>query len=106
MKTAEEIISAIKIDKANLNYIAETGKINGSLLFSIKKAMHKYASQDRWVKVDKDNLPKCEVLAINEDEDILVGWLHLEDGLCVCEDEHQQLPDVTHYQIPTPPKVK
>ena len=93
MKSAEEILKE--------KYLHPLSKTEKQWIY---EAMHEYASQDRWVKVDKDNLPECEVLAINEYEDILVGWLHLEDGLCVCEDEHQQLPDVTHYQIPTPPK--
>ena len=41
----EEIISTIKIDSANLDYIAKTGTINGSLYIDIKRAMEAYHSQ-------------------------------------------------------------
>jgi len=43
MMTKKELISTIKIDKANLLNIASTGNINGSLLISMEKIMDDYA---------------------------------------------------------------
>jgi len=37
MKTLDDYIESIVIDKSNLQHIAETGKINGSLLVEIKR---------------------------------------------------------------------
>ena len=57
MKTkVEEIIESISIDRSNLEYIAVTGKINGSLYISIKKAMEEYANQ---FKYDYSKTCKC-----------------------------------------------
>lgn len=39
-----EIISKIIINKANLDHIASTGRVNGGLLVSIERAMEQYAS--------------------------------------------------------------
>lgn len=56
MKTAEDFIREIKIEKSNLEYIAKTGEINGSLLLSFKQAMRLYAEQaiDRCAEVTGD----------------------------------------------------
>jgi hypothetical protein len=45
MKTAEEYIESITLDKANLQYIADNLVINGSLLVSLRKAMQGYAKE-------------------------------------------------------------
>jgi hypothetical protein len=36
-KDIKDLISTIKVDKANLEHIAQTGKINGSLLTEIER---------------------------------------------------------------------
>lgn len=41
-KTIREHISNIQVEKSNLEHIAKTGEINGSLLISIEKAMRDY----------------------------------------------------------------
>ncbi len=38
----EQLINTITINKANLEHIAKTGKINGSLLAEIKRVMNEY----------------------------------------------------------------
>lgn len=38
-----ELINTIKIDAANLEFIAKTGKINGTLLIEIERVMTEYA---------------------------------------------------------------
>lgn len=43
MKTMNEVIAKIKVNGSNLQYIAETGHINGSLLMSIQDALREYA---------------------------------------------------------------
>lgn len=71
----------------------------------ILQAMHEYASQSRWVKVDKDNLPTCEVLAINACGCYAIGILGIgTHGDVICYNKQLTMYDVTHYQIPTPPK--
>ena len=40
----EDLIKTIHIDKANLDYISETGVINGTLLAEIKRVMREYAN--------------------------------------------------------------
>jgi hypothetical protein len=61
MKTKEDFINEIKPNKANLNYISETGEINGNLFADIKNAMQKYADQQ--LSIDRvvgqsEQLPK------------------------------------------------
>lgn len=43
--TKEEIINSIHIDKANLEYIAKTGKINGTLASELNRCFDQYAQQ-------------------------------------------------------------
>lgn len=43
-KNARDLISTIKINKANLEHIAETGKINGNLLIEIERVMREFSS--------------------------------------------------------------
>lgn len=45
MKTIDEYITAITLDKANLQYISDNLVINGSLLVSLRKAMQDYAKE-------------------------------------------------------------
>lgn len=40
MKTIEELINEIPVNRANFEHIAKTGKINGSLLVSLEKMIH------------------------------------------------------------------
>lgn len=106
MKSAEEIEKQIKQEAllfADENHEMYRSRHNVCRM-AYEAGAKKYAAQDRWVKVDKDNLPKCEVLAINDRKNILVGYLNYTYGVFTCSDEHQQLPYVTHYQIPTDPK--
>lgn len=42
-KTIRQYISQIHVNKPNLDYIAKTGQINGSLLISIEKAIRDYS---------------------------------------------------------------
>jgi len=39
----KELIKSIHIDKANLEHIAKTGNINGTLLIEIERVMEEYA---------------------------------------------------------------
>ena len=43
-KNARDLIDTIKVDKANLEHVASTGKINGTLLVEIERVMKEYAS--------------------------------------------------------------
>lgn len=45
MKSIEQLISTIKVDNANLDYIKSTGKVNGSLYLEIKRVMTEYNQQ-------------------------------------------------------------
>lgn len=61
---ARERISKIKVDRSNLDFIANSGKINGSLLLSLidlSKDISNFAQ--RWIPIEEE-LP--------EDSDILV----------------------------------
>lgn len=46
-KTPRDFIKGISVDKANLQHIAETGVINGSLLVDIEYAIRDYAAQEK-----------------------------------------------------------
>lgn len=95
MKSAEEILNRIFYNAGE----HETPKDIAL------QAMHEYAEQDRWVKVDKDNLPTCEVLAINACGCYAIGILGIgTHGDVICYNKQLTMYDVTHYQIPTPPK--
>ena len=43
-KDPKELIATIKVNAANLDYIKQTGKINGSLAVDIERVMREYAS--------------------------------------------------------------
>jgi len=42
-----ELIKTIKVDVANMLHIAESGKINGTLLLEIERVMDEYKNNDR-----------------------------------------------------------
>ena len=42
-KTNEELIASITVNESNFNYIAKTGKINGSLLQDIRRILDEKA---------------------------------------------------------------
>lgn len=45
MKTKKDLINEIKVNAANFEYCAKTGKINGSLLVDIERIMQEYTDQ-------------------------------------------------------------
>lgn len=64
-KTITDLISEIKVDKANLEHIAQTGKINGSLFIEIQDKMRAFASQELQcaiphyeINLQKDNIER------------------------------------------------
>lgn len=44
-KTARQLIQEVDVIKSNLEYIAQSGNINGSLLVSLESKMYEYANQ-------------------------------------------------------------
>ena len=56
-----------------------------------------------WIKIDKDNLNDNEVLAANFKsgtygyKEKLLGYLNYEHGILKCENEYEELKNVTHY---------
>lgn len=60
-KTIREHISNIQVEKSNLQHIAETGKINGSLLLSIEKTMNDY-SRSQTQELQDQNAELVEIL--------------------------------------------
>lgn len=59
MKATEEYIDEIEVNESNLNHIAEIGRINGSLLISIRKVITK-AQKEAYNQALKDLSDKCE----------------------------------------------
>lgn len=49
-KSNDELIASIKLDKSNLEYIAKTGKINGSLLQELRRILEEKQSQKNNLK--------------------------------------------------------
>lgn len=62
-KTIREHIFNIQVEKSNLEHIASTGQINGSLLLSIEKAMNDYSESKTQELVRL--LKKCKELMEN-----------------------------------------
>lgn len=60
-KTIREHISNTQVEKSNLQHIAETGKINGSLLISIEKIIQDY-SQYQTQELQEQNAELVEIL--------------------------------------------
>jgi hypothetical protein len=56
-----------------------------------------------WLKIDKENLPKDEVLAANfilntyGYKEKLLGYFHIENNIIICENENEQLENCSHY---------
>jgi hypothetical protein len=54
----------------------------------------------RIIKLKPDNVPEVEVIAINTDNECLVGYIYLRDDLNIefyCESEECLLTRVTHF---------
>lgn len=53
----------------------------------------------KWIPIDIENLPKEEVLAIDNTKDCLVGYLFYtySRNMVICDDDRTQLHGVTHY---------
>lgn len=64
IKSVEEFMSQMTVDQANLEYIAENGKINGSLLHSIQKLMKSYGEHVKDATLDKCR-DSCGVIKVN-----------------------------------------
>jgi len=52
-KSADELIKTIPIIKSNLEYIANTGEINGMLYVAIKDILNRYARQESERRIDE-----------------------------------------------------
>lgn len=67
MKTVEEILLSIKIDKDNLIYCAGAGILNGSILVSFKNAMQQYANlqSEKLESINKDLRNCLDIQDIN-----------------------------------------
>lgn len=56
-----------------------------------------------WIEIDKNNLPKGEVLAADFTNKYfgytnkIIGYLHISDGFIHCENDNEILNCVTHY---------
>lgn len=61
-KTIREHICNIQVEKSNLEHIATTGQINGSLLISIEKAIRDY-SQSQTQGLQEQNAELAKELA-------------------------------------------
>lgn len=58
--TADELIHSIRVNEANLNNIASSGRINGSLLVDLRRILEEYATlrnQQQWISVN-DKMPE------------------------------------------------
>ena len=70
LTSVENIITNIKVDADNLRHIAETGKISGSLLISMREAILQYSNERKGlssldlqlIDYDKKHCRVCEEL--------------------------------------------
>jgi len=52
----------------------------------------------QWIKVDKKNLPKGEVLAYRQADDaVLIGTLHFNGLMVTCQNQTDMLIQISHY---------
>jgi hypothetical protein len=65
-KSITDFISEIKIDRSNLEHIAKTGKINGSLFLEIQDKMRAFASQELLCAIPDYEYNKKEFGRISE----------------------------------------
>ena len=52
-----------------------------------------------FIKLTEDNIPEMEVIAINERNDCLVGYIRENGCVFSCESENEVLYNVTHYSL-------
>lgn len=64
-----KLINTIKIDAANLEFIAKTGKINGTLLIEIERVMTEYARQQ--VNGLERSSDKCHIQNVSKNEAVI-----------------------------------
>lgn len=64
MKTLRDYISKIDVCEPNFQYIAKSGKINGSLLISLEKAMQEYATA--CIKADRERVAEAARLHVDD----------------------------------------
>ena len=57
----------------------------------------------KWIEINKKELPKTEVLVANFKpktygySEKIIGYIYIENGIIICENEHEQLEGCTHY---------
>tara|TARA_R110002096_G_scaffold289737_7_gene484016 strand:+ start:3935 stop:4144 length:210 start_codon:yes stop_codon:yes gene_type:complete len=57
----------------------------------------------KWTKIDKKNLPEETVLAANFKPftygytEKVIGYIHIENDVIICENGHEVLEGCTHY---------
>lgn len=67
-------------------------------LIDVDSVIRELEEFPRWRKVDRDNLPKGDVLARGLEYQFSIGTLSFYNGIISCEDEVGSiLPSVTHY---------
>ena len=52
---------------------------------------------NKWIDVNA-LYPEGEVMALNDSEDILIGYLSLDEGVFTCENEHELMEDVKFWR--------
>lgn len=59
-----------------------------------------------WIKITDIPIPKTQVMAINKQDDCLVGYLNYSNDFKTveCQTEDSTLEDITHYMIIVPPE--
>lgn len=105
---AREKISKIKVDRSNLDFIASSGKINGSLLLSlIDLSKDVLCFSQRWIPV-KEGLPEINsdlfsdlILITTETGKIHVGYYHwnIKGNYFITNDGHDFYEGyITHWR--------
>lgn len=51
----------------------------------------------KWISVENHKSDLGEVLAMNNRNDCIVGYIHFDGKSWICENEHELLEDVIYY---------
>jgi len=57
----------------------------------------KNMSDIKLIKLTNDNIPNVEVIAINYQNECIVGYINFDNDEFTCENNHEMLEKVTHF---------
>jgi len=87
-------------DKPDLKFLKKIEEVHkNSVRFEDQTTAGKsnISEINEWISI-KDHIPDEEVIALNDSETLLTGYIHGDNGMYVCENENSLLEDLKFWR--------